>query len=105
MLEGGALTGAEPAHALAGGVDRASTEYLDKRRQAERLDFLVEDGRQTLPQAAIRFALEQPEVSAVLVGFSDMKHMDEAAGAVRMGPPRADHLVRIKELHQAGALA
>jgi len=102
VLEGGALTQTEQQHALAGGVDRSSADYQAKARRAEQLRFLVEDGRQTLAQAAVRFALARQEVSAVLVGFSDVKHMDEAAAASDMGPLPADVLANIVPTRRAG---
>ncbi|MCH8109243.1 MAG: aldo/keto reductase, partial [Chloroflexi bacterium] len=35
---------------------------------------------------AVRFALMSPGVSGVLVGFSQLEHIDEAVAAVDMGP-------------------
>lgn len=104
VLEGGALTGTEQAHALAGGIDRSKAEYQAKLRQTERLGFLLEDGRQTLAQAAIRFALARSEVSAVLVGFSDVEHMDEAAAASELGPLPPEDVARVEQLYHSGGL-
>ena len=39
-----------------------------------------------MAQTALRFALMSPGVSGVLVGFSQLEHIDEAVAAVDMGP-------------------
>jgi aryl-alcohol dehydrogenase-like predicted oxidoreductase len=100
-LEAGVLTGQVERHPLSGGAPLTSPEDRANLARAEALRFLVEGGAQTMAQAAIRFALSRPEVSTVLVGFSDVSHMEEAAAAAAVGPLPGDALARIAELHRS----
>jgi aryl-alcohol dehydrogenase-like predicted oxidoreductase len=45
------------------------------------MDFLAEGTRMTLPQAALRFVLDRPEVSCALVGTSSLAHLSENLAA------------------------
>ena len=99
-LEAGILTGQTERHPLSGGAPMVGPDDRANLERAEALRFLVADGAQTMAQAAIRFALSRPEVSTVLVGFSDMSHMAEAAAAAAAGPLPADALARIAELYR-----
>lgn len=54
--------------------------YGAELERAEQLDFLVRAER-TLPQAAVRFVLDHPAVCSALVGFSDLRQIDEAVAA------------------------
>jgi aryl-alcohol dehydrogenase-like predicted oxidoreductase len=63
------------------------------------LGFLTEDGSQTLAQAGIRFALANAQASTVLVGFSSVDHIEEAAAASAMGPLTPDALARAEALY------
>jgi aryl-alcohol dehydrogenase-like predicted oxidoreductase len=99
-LEAGILTGRTDRHPLSGGAPMVSPDDRANLARAEALRFLAEDGAQTMAQAAIRFALSRPEVSTVLVGFSDVSHMEEAAAAAGAGPLPADALARIADLYR-----
>ena len=97
VLAAGALTATAPARdseALSPGSDYA----LDLAR-ARKLNFLI-DGKdiESLSQAAIRFALMKPEVSTVLVGFSNLGHIDQAvacSGAGGLGEKAMAHMKRL----------
>jgi aryl-alcohol dehydrogenase-like predicted oxidoreductase len=56
-------------------------EYGDDEAKAKSLDFMVSGDVSSLPEAAIRFVLMQPGVSVVLVGFSNLGQVEEAAEA------------------------
>ena len=101
VLAAGALGGLEERHPLAGGPGGAlavGSSYQADVERARALRFLVQEGRQTLAQAAIRFALMKREVSTVLVGYSSRAHLEEAATCSGSGglPPEA--LERLREL-------
>ena len=67
-------------------------------RNAERARSLafLQDGDATLVPAAIRFALSNPAVSTVLVGISELEHVDAAADAAERGPLSSDQLTKIE---------
>ncbi len=73
-----------------GGTSReplsAGSDYERDVARARKLAFLKDHGLESLPQAAIRFALMKPEVSTVLVGFSNNAQIDEAAACSGAGP-------------------
>lgn len=100
VLEGGALATGLDRHPFAGAA--SSTEYSAYTRQAQTLRFLAAEGEATLVSAAIRFALANAAISTVLVGISDVLHVDEAADAAERGPLDARHLARIAALQTAG---
>ena len=54
---------------------------------------------ETLPQTAIRFALMQPGISGVLVGFSELEHIDQAVAALDLGPLPDSVMHRLSELY------
>ena len=64
----------------------AGSDYERDVARAHKLSFLKDHGLESLPQAAIRFAFMKPEVSTVLVGFSNNAQIDEAAACSGAGP-------------------
>jgi aryl-alcohol dehydrogenase-like predicted oxidoreductase len=70
------------------------------RERARKLGFLVQGDIRTLSQAAIRFALTKPEVSTVLVGFSNVAQIEEAAACSGAGGLPESALARLRELWQ-----
>ncbi len=82
-LAGGAVAGvdAEGATALSPG----STGPADLARSAKVREALGAEA-EALAQTAIRFALMQPGISGVLVGFSELEHIDQAVAALDLGP-------------------
>ena len=64
----------------------AGSDYERDVARAHKLSFLKDHGLESLPRAAIRFAFMKPEVSTVLVGFSNNPQIDEAAACSGAGP-------------------
>jgi L-galactose dehydrogenase/L-glyceraldehyde 3-phosphate reductase len=97
VLAAGALT-SDPA---AGGgsspepLSPGSDYSLDLER-AGKVKFLVGGDIKSLTQAAIRFALMKPEVSTVLVGFSNTAHIDEAVAC--SGGLSEEAMARLRKL-------
>jgi aryl-alcohol dehydrogenase-like predicted oxidoreductase len=54
------------------------SDYAIDLARADKVKFLGGGDVKSLTQAAIRFALMKPEVSTVLIGFSNVGHIDEA---------------------------
>ncbi len=105
VLAAGALTGAEERHPLAGGGGGPEGTGGGFEADAERtqaLAFLSREDRHSLAQAAIRFALMKREVSTVLVGFSSMAQVEEAAACSGAGGLDPADLARLDELRRGG---
>ncbi len=98
VLAAGALTsdptsgGGSSPEPLSPGSDYA----LDLER-AEKVKFQV-GGDMNLFQAAIRFALMKPEVSTVLVGFSNTRHIDEAVACSGTSGLSQEAMARLRKL-------
>lgn len=96
VLAGGALGGdaARQGYA-ASNLGSALTEggdYLSDVERAGKLGFLVSGRIRSLAEAGIRFALMNPDVSTVLVGYSNVAQIEEAA-ACSVGEPFPKGLV------------
>jgi len=82
VLAGGALGGsvARQGHAAPGfgGTLVEGADYEADVDRAKKLRFLISGEIQSLPQAGIRFALMSKDISTVLVGFSDLRQIEEA---------------------------
>lgn len=94
VLESGTLAGVVQPHPTSGQARSPSREFADNVERARALQFLVRQD-QTLAQAAIRFALADPRVGVVLVGFSAMDQVAEAAAAAngaRLSESDLEHL-------------
>jgi aryl-alcohol dehydrogenase-like predicted oxidoreductase len=59
---------------------------------------LIQGNIKTLSQAAIRFALMKPEVSTVLVGFSNLEHIEEAVGCLGSGELPGEAMANLRQL-------
>ncbi len=73
-------------------------EYAQDLERASKLNFLLKGEVSRLSQAAIRFALGQPEVSTVLVGFSKLEQIEEAAVCSDQGPLPEYSLEQLQKL-------
>jgi aryl-alcohol dehydrogenase-like predicted oxidoreductase len=99
VLAGGALT-SDPS---AGGgsspepLSPGSDYPMDVERAAKVRAALGVDGK-GLTQAAIRFGLLKPQVSTVLVGFSNSAHIDEAVACSAAGGLSPDALAKVRQL-------
>lgn len=100
VLSGGALAGGE-RHVLNVG-SRGDEQYEADRARAERFRFLA-GSKQTMAQAAIRFALAKPQVSSALVGFSDIRQVEEAVRGAALGPLSAADLERVEAAYNQPA--
>ena len=54
-----------------------------------------------MAQTAIRFGLTNPGVSAVLVGFAQLEHIDQAVAAAEMGPLDEEVMLRLEKLYDS----
>lgn len=83
VLAGGALGGnmARQGHAAPklGSALVEGADYEADVDRAKKLQFLISGEIQSLSQAGIRFALMNKEISTVLVGFSNLRQIEEAA--------------------------
>ena len=99
VLAAGALT----SNPNAGGgsspepLSPGSDYPLDVQRGEKVKAALGLDGK-GLTQAAIRFALMKPEVSTVLVGFSNTAHIEEAVACSGAGGLSDEAMARLKDL-------
>ena len=99
VLAAGVLS---PTPESGGGTSReplsAGSEYEYDVARAHKLAFLKDHGLESLPQAAIRFALMKPEVGTVLVGFSNNGQIDEAAACSGAGPLPESAMAALREM-------
>jgi len=56
-------------------------EIIERVEQVERLSFLVRDDVKTMPQAAMRWVLQHPEISLVLSGAKNSREILDCASA------------------------
>ena len=101
VLAGGALSGTSHRHPNADpnlppiGTSETYPEDVDRART---FNFLLRRGyADNLPEAAIRFAISNPNVSTTLVGFSSLEQLDQAVEAVAKGPFPEEALSQIAE--------
>ena len=76
----------------------AGSDYERDVARAHKLSFLKDHGLESLPRAAIRFAFMKPEVSTVLVGFSNNAQIDEAAACSGAGPLPESAMAALREV-------
>ena len=76
----------------------AGSDYERDVARAHKLSFLKDHGLESLPRAAIRFAFMKPEVSTVLVGFSNNAQIDEAAACSGAGPLPEAAMAALREI-------
>ncbi len=85
VLAKGALTDSPPKATGSENTLSPGSDYEVDLQRAQKLKWLVSEDIKTFPQAAIRFALTKPEVSTVLVGFSDLDHVKQAVSCSGAG--------------------
>jgi aryl-alcohol dehydrogenase-like predicted oxidoreductase len=73
-------------------------DLLDK---AETLRFLHDDGRRSIAQLALQYAVAQPGITSVLPTMTSAEQLDEFTAATEAPPLTADELRRIDELYAA----
>jgi aryl-alcohol dehydrogenase-like predicted oxidoreductase len=101
-LANGFLAGRYGLDALFGSGDiRAALpkEYVSAMAETVgRLDFLHRAQTRTPAQAALRFVLDDPDVSSVVVGAKTPAQMEENAGAALVPPIDAGERERISDV-------
>ena len=66
-------------------------------KNAERLSFLKGPQDRNVVEAALRFNISQPAITAALVGFSSKEQIDQAVAAVEnFSPYTAEHIEKVK---------
>jgi L-galactose dehydrogenase/L-glyceraldehyde 3-phosphate reductase len=100
VLEAGALTGREDRHPLSRAAVDGTALHWQNLARARALDPFAEEIGCTPAQLAIRFALANPAISTVLVGFSEMAHLEEAAACADGRTLPSAVLSRIDALYQ-----
>jgi len=101
VLAGGALGGEAARQGYAAPAPGSLTEGADYKADVDRaskLRFLVAGEIQSLPQAGIRFALMNRAVSTVLVGFSSLSQIEEAASCSVEEPFPKNLMEKLQEL-------
>jgi aryl-alcohol dehydrogenase-like predicted oxidoreductase len=102
VLAGGALSGSEERHPISprGPLPMGTAaDYEADLERARRLLPLVSEGHvASAAEAAVRFAITPPAISAALVGFSDIAQIETAVTAVNKGALSNATLDRIREL-------
>lgn len=71
-------------------------DLLDK---AETLRFLHDDGRRSIAQLALQYAVAQPGITSVLPTMTTIEQLDEFTAATEAPPLTAEELRRIDELY------
>lgn len=98
-LAGGALAGTTDRHPLAmqdvAPIGSAPT-FVEDVARAKALEPLIKQGVATsLAELAQRFVIANPAVTTMLIGYSTLDQLEEAAAAVNKGPLPADALRRL----------
>ena len=103
VLAAGALT-SDPSTGGGGSGQTLSpgSDYPTDLQRAEKLKAALSVDGKNLTQAAIRFALMNPKVSTVLVGFSNTTHVDEAAACSGAPGLSAEQMAKVKNLWETG---
>ncbi|KAA2213571.1 aldo/keto reductase [Teichococcus oryzae] len=102
VLAGGALSGSGHRHPVASPAPApmgSGDSYEADLRRARRLMPLVAEGfADSLPEAAIRFAMSHPAMGTILVGMASVEEFEGALGAVLKGPLPPAALQRLAAL-------
>jgi aryl-alcohol dehydrogenase-like predicted oxidoreductase len=109
VLAAGTLSGVESRHPIAApAVDPIASgpDYRADVQRAQGLLALVTEGHAgSLIEAALRFAIGNDAVSTVLVGYSSLDQLEDAARCVALGPLPPAALARLTALWTAFASA
>jgi D-threo-aldose 1-dehydrogenase len=87
------------------GREVAVTESADldtEQRRAAAAFAVLQDNYGTRAQAAVRFALANPDLACVVVGLAELRHLEEAIAAQAKGPLPADAIARLEPLYARG---
>ncbi len=101
VLAAGALTGISERHPVAVPTVApigSSRDFQQDEARAREFAFLVDEGfADDMPEASIRFALSNKGVSTVLVGYSDLDHLEKSVRYAAKGPLPAEALARLPQ--------
>jgi aryl-alcohol dehydrogenase-like predicted oxidoreductase len=99
VLAAGALSGVVERHPVAVPTVApmgSGRDYREDVDRAGRFSFLVREGHVAdLVEGALRFVLGKEEVSTVLVGYSDLEHLEKAVEYASRGPLPAEVASRL----------
>jgi len=101
VLAAGALSGTSVRHPVAVPTVApigSGKDFQQDEARAQGFSFLVDEGfAADMPEASIRFALSNPGVSTVLVGYSDMDHVEKSVQYAAKGALPAEALARLPQ--------
>lgn len=100
-LAAGALSGSAARHPNAGGAGgtMAGMAFDEDVQRAQAMAALARDlGLESSIELALRFVLAKPGVSTVIVGYSDMGHLEDAIRWAERGPLPAEGVERVLAL-------
>ncbi len=101
VLAGGALGGETARQGYASSIPGPLIEGSDYKAdadRAEKLRFLIAGEIRSLPEAAMKFALMNEDVSTALVGFSNLSQIEDAVRCSVTNPFPKDWMKRLQEL-------
>ena len=101
VLAAGAATGIaeRPGNAGDAGPPLAGGGYADDLARAAQLrDLAVQCGMESPVELALRFGLSKDGVSTVLVGYSNLTHLEDAIRFAERGPLKSEDLRKVLEL-------
>ncbi len=102
VLAAGALSGEAARHPVAVTTVApigSGRDYDQDQSRAEGFQFLQQEGYTgSLVEASLRFALTNPGVSSVLVGYSSLEHLEQAVEIAATGPLPAEAMARLPEV-------
>ncbi|MGH7454319.1 MAG: aldo/keto reductase, partial [bacterium] len=75
-------------------------EIIERVEQVQRLGFLVRDDIKNVPQAAMRWVLDNPHISLVLSGAKNRREILECAAAAESPSYSAAEMQRAEAMHQ-----
>ena len=105
VLAAGALSGEAARHPVAVPTVApigSGRDYDQDQSRAEGFRFLLREGyTDSLVEASLRFALTNPGVSSVLVGYSSLEHLDQAVEIAALGPLPAEAMARLPQVWSA----
>lgn len=83
------------------GVLTRGSEIADEEARARQILAALGDGYGTRAEAALRFALAQPDLSCAVVGLAELDHLEQVLAAAAAGPLPEDALARLRPVHDA----
>jgi L-galactose dehydrogenase/L-glyceraldehyde 3-phosphate reductase len=82
------------------GILTTNTEPSEEERKTKAVFEAIGDEHGTRAQIALRFGLSNPHLSCIVLGSSELHHIDEALAAEEMGPLPQDALDRLDALYE-----